>query len=365
MNPDKYTCDVDGIVDLTASLVSSNIIGEDVIWTSNNENIAIIEDTSYINSSDNSRILLHARVKGISEGTANITVETKDGVKASATVNVEKKKEEEIESEPSEPTGFNPFSSEKDRWSFAHSKMETYGYSVEKNYLDYLKEGLSNTEKKQIDKEIKVEWAGSCHGMSIAAFLFKMNRLHPYNWNIKAKNLSDLEVSDSYSLINYYYLMQCTNIQKNLFIKTNKKSNKENLSTLENMVINGTNNNTPVVLGFNYEGTYRSYDGEKLEGGHTIVAYGYPEEGFYIINYNNSKSKAKVDSYNTLEDIPSDYEGIIYTHRIKTYDINTFTTSGYVDEPASYVYYTDNKKNWSIPLYTDIPNVKYKERLIL
>jgi len=215
--------------------------------------------------------------------------------------------------------------SASDRWGFSHGTVGNY--RMDSDSLEYLLSYYNKTEsdrlRNQYNTLISREWGGSCHGMSIGAFLFKSNRLTPEYWDLRydrgdstdknsiAENIIELYTDESRSLINYYFLTQYGPEQRNVFDATVKNGDNKNIENIVSLV-----KNNAILFGFNWEtkytddvtlpdGTARK-KGEKNPAGHTIILYGnaeYNDDGWEI-------------------------GGTNYRNRIKAYDINCMTGFG-------------------------------------
>lgn len=88
-NQQTVECKTNETTSITATLIPAyGITGEDVTWTSSDENILKIESSSYINSTFTNEILVIAKIRGVLVGRATVTVTTKDGVSSSYVVQV-------------------------------------------------------------------------------------------------------------------------------------------------------------------------------------------------------------------------------------------------------------------------------------
>ncbi len=232
------------------------------------------------------------------------------------------------------------FTMGRDNWSFLNSweYFGTSGYSLEDEYYNKLIDGLSYKEKEKLDAVIDGNWHGSCFGLAVTSILAYHDILKPEEWRADAEYLYDIKApldDDLKSLINYYYMLQKTNLVQQVVadavhFKTEEEKLKHLLSCLED--------DSPTLL------TYLDYDW----GGHAVVAYDVVY-GLYsfggrsyngkVIVYDNNMSTINDEAclyFNT-----SDWSWCLPTYQLSSHsgsylgiisdDVNAINYHGYLD----------------------------------
>jgi len=148
-------------------------------------------------------------------------------------------------------------------------------YRITGDYYDVLIEGLTNSQKAEIRRQMNSNWGGSCFGMSSVLSLVRAGELDVDFFQTDADTLHDLETprdSDTvFNLINYYQLTQFTPITA----AARGNYNSVNETSNNRAVINALDESAyPVVVGFNI----LDANNNRL-GGHAVVAYDYTDEG--------------------------------------------------------------------------------------
>lgn len=220
------------------------------------------------------------------------------------------------------------FQWEKDNWNFNNSSFYgyfskgTYRSQINDKYLNKLKANLSNSEYQKVfigdyfnNAKIDQPWKGSCHGMSLTAYLSKEGLIPYAEYKTGATELNDIgypiENINVSSLITYYQMIQFTDSSNQLFRKALCQSNETNIKRIISLL----DQSSTVVVGFQKNGW----------GGHSILAYGY-EYGSYTWN------------------------GITYRGKIKICDPNS---SVKYNEKCN-IYFNTDTYNWTIPYYDGI-----------
>lgn len=227
-----------------------------------------------------------------------------------------------------------------DMWGFPHANVGTY--ELDKKYQDFLINNQNNSNKENLKKQISNDqnstWGGSCHGMTKSAILFKTGLLTPSFWSNTKNTINELNISETRNLINYYYFTQFTTEYKNAKTDFAKLSIEQKLNTLKTLTEKVKNGGTPVLLSFGWNESEGWWIFKSSQyHGHAIIAYDVQTAK----EYNGNK--------------PWVIENKNYTTRIVTYDINT--NEGVKDSndrqrvENSYLYITDDGKDWTIPNY--------------
>jgi len=244
---------------------------------------------------------------------------------------------------------------EHDRWSFVHYLPN---YQIDAEHLSPL---LDRYEQKERDKlqtkytsitQPNAGWGGSCHGLSLAALLFKLNRLTPSEWDEDADLISDLRMRTVSSMVNYYFLMQWTPEHQAIKKRTVKMNDAEALRALEEEL-----NDSAVMFGFDWTYKY-SRDcvetlpngqqithkkGDKEPAGHTILAYGTPEssENGWTVNGVRYHNRIHLYDINTLD------SQLVYSPSYLFYEI----TDGFFVDSAEWTVAKESAPNVYIDLY--------------
>ena len=235
------------------------------------------------------------------------------------------------------------FNRNDDMWGFSHGEVGSY--QINQEHLEYLLKGVGESEniflQNTVEEIQKSNWGGSCFGLSKAALLFKLDKLTPEVWSsTKQKTLNKLTVEETRSLINYYYFTQYTSFWRDAKVFFNEKHPdlKERISELINTTRKVKTGGTPVLFGFSWK---ENIDDKEKTTGHAIVAYD--------VETSDSNNKGN----------PWIIDGIEYTTRIVTYDVNTQEgVQGKYNQKAvedAYIYITENKDDWTIPRYIYSP----------
>lgn len=202
----------------------------------------------------------------------------------------------------------NKFLIDCDNWAFTNSFINfgnTY-YISEKDW-NHLKSVAKHTEYERLSKNYpKKKWSGSCYGMAVTSILANYDIIKAGDYEKGADFIHEIDKpSDEIrSLINYYHIIQSTDLVYNATIKSINLDEKEKI----NHLIDCLKDESPTLL--------CSYNNE-LSGGHAVVAYGV-EYGEY------------------------EHEGKTYDGKILVYNVNH---DKYFDDGS--LYFDSVKGNWS------------------
>lgn len=189
------------------------------------------------------------------------------------------------------------------------------------SFLSLLGENLSNIEWDSISaKSGGVKWDGSCYGMSVVQILAKDGLLKAntidknsnwiYDWNAPIK---DANVE---SIINYYHMLQYSDVFKYFANQFTKCTNKKQVDNLIQMATKAENGGNPALVCF----LFTKQPSDRLGAGHAVVAYG--------IEYGTWTYRNK------------------YNCRILISDPNV---NGFADDCCIYI--DTNTYKWEIPYY--------------
>lgn len=166
----------------------------------------------------------------------------------------------------------------RDDYSFLNQSAyfnETYSISGEmKKQLD------SRAENLEWDKVVEkvsgnVKWDGSCFGLSAVEILAKTGKLDVSNIDRNATCLYDWSSPKNNqkveSIINYYHMLQYSDVFESKSNKFMNMTNKRKIDSLINMVSDVEKGGNPVLVGFNFT---ESPSSKKCNKGHAVVAYG-------------------------------------------------------------------------------------------
>lgn len=242
--------------------------------------------------------------------------------------------------------------SNSDMWSFSHSAMRPYNYSLRQDFVDYLLNTIQdNAYKEHVGEKIKQaqsgDFGGVCYGLSKSAILFKNGDLEPGYWSLNKNCTNELSVEEVRDLVTYYYFTQYTREQHEEYATFKDKSVKDTLQILMKAASNVKFGGSPALVQFDYD---RRADTGNIRVGHAIVAYDMETS-----KENNGQSWV--------------INGKEYTTRIITYDVNTSEgVANYNNRSTvenSYIYITADGSDWTIPKYSnnsstypDFDNVK-------
>ena len=220
--------------------------------------------------------------------------------------------------EPVTPSREKKFVEGGDNWSFSNSRTNFGGtYFMQDSYYKKLMDGLDNTEKEIIYDTIRnKKWSGSCYGMAVTSILASNSVLNPKDYESGANFLHDVSAPPSdevKSLINYYFMLQQTNLVSSLSCQAQYEEESDKLKKL----VSCLEDKSPTLLSYfgNFFGSKRNFSG------HAVVAYDI-EYGTYS------------------------YDAKAYNGKIKIYDNNAENlTSEYC------LYFNDYNWSWTIPYY--------------
>ena len=210
----------------------------------------------------------------------------------------------------------------KDNYSFLNTaEYFNSTYQMSDSFLSLLGENLSNIEWDSISaKSGGVKWDGSCYGMSVVQILAKDGLLKAntidknsnwiYDWNAPIK---DANVE---SIINYYHMLQYSDVFKYFANQFTKCTNKKQVDNLIQMATKAENGGNPALVCF----LFTKQPSDRLGAGHAVVAYG--------IEYGTWTYRNK------------------YNCRILISDPNV---NGFADDCCIYI--DTNTYKWEIPYY--------------
>ena len=225
---------------------------------------------------------------------------------------------EETTEPATEPSREKKFVEGGDNWSFSNSRTN-FGANYFLKDSDYktLMNGLNNTEKEIIYDAVRNKtWDGSCYGMAVTSILASNGILKPENYENGANFIHDIPAPPSdavKSLINYYFMLQQTDLISSLTKQAQYETEEEKLQKL----VSCLEDESPTLLSFfgNFYGSKRN------QGGHAVVAYGV-DYGTY--SYNGKAYNGKILIYDNIK----------------------------VDYDASYcLYFNSHDWKWTIPYY--------------
>ena len=158
----------------------------------------------------------------------------------------------------------------RDNWNFENSDYYfgggTYYDQIDSYYLNKLINNLTPSEYEEVysDYWLFDSWGGSCYGMAASELLAK-EKLLPYgSYESGATKLSELSApvynSKVSSLITYYQMLQVKDAVQQVYYRTGRRGNKENIQS----ILRSLDKHSTVVVGFSMYG-----------GGHAILAYEY------------------------------------------------------------------------------------------
>ena len=290
----------------------------------------IISDTSVVRVTDTKSQTVYgvtvpatATIIGLKNGTTDVRFTLANGeiylfhvTVGTGSATQETESETETETAETTPVSYS-FLEGGDNWSFSNNRTN-FGnkyYLKDKDYQKLLT-GLSHTEKETIYKAIRERiWEGSCYGMAVTSILAANGIINPSDYEKNANFLHDIPsaTDDVKSLINYYYMLQKTNVISALVRQAQYESESEKLQKL----ISCLEDNSPTLLSF----TGKLYDSDKIFGGHAVVAYG--------IDYGRYS-----------------FDGKSYNGKILIYD------NAKIDYDAAYcLYFNSHDWSWTIPYY--------------
>lgn len=226
-----------------------------------------------------------------------------------------------------------------ERWKFLNEEVGSY--YIDSKLKNRLKKHLTNHEMEVVQKvyfDPKTVYEGSCYGMSVSAAMFKKGLMTADSWQNGAVTASDIGLSDTTrSMLTYFQVLQDDEslVNKYLYntgaikvVNGKKKFERKPLKTRITNLVNALEKNGCVPVGISFGG-YKS-DNKYAGFGHEIIAYGKP---------------IKMDT-------PYTVGGVSYDMCIKTYDVNTSSSSNetsYVQD--SYIYYTSDMSKLCVPYY--------------
>jgi uncharacterized repeat protein (TIGR02543 family) len=242
----------------------------------------------------------------------------------------------------------------KDTFSFANVKVSVgtqyfnSTYSISKKYLEYLKNGETNSVrystgetiafKEYIQRNSESAWNGSCFGMAAVYCLAYAGNIDADVFQSNARGLIDLpypsQSTSTNDLINFYYLTQFT------YKITKQFSSNSGLTTSErnSMVVNAMKStNNYVILTFTYG----------KGSGHAIVGTGYTIEGNTCViniwnpNYPTLEGKLEIPlSGDSAPSFTSDTKGAA------TYNVKLKFTGAFTVESSKSTYDAKNLQQY-------------------
>ncbi len=188
--------------------------------------------------------------------------------------------------EETDPT-YGLFDTDADYWAFTNSS-HNFGssYYLTDADLNTLMDNLKNTEKAVVNRVLPMRFSGACYGMAVTSILASYNLIHygDYRQYASGTPSSLYEMTSSLyptpneatiSLINYYFMLQCTDAaRQELAWFVYNYTPEERIQALIACVKDGS----PVLTGFTGYINGRDYLSR-----HAIVAYGL-EYGEFTVN---------------------------------------------------------------------------------
>ena len=183
----------------------------------------------------------------------------------------------ELDNEDKNSEVANTIISGKDDYCFANTKDYFRGYQMSEKMYSLLSAQANNIEWENISFKVtdKAKWNGSCFGMAAVEILAKLGYISANNIDSFASALYDWKApnidENVESVINYYHMLQYSNVFTNAVKKYRRMTNQAQIQNLIELATAVENGGNPVLVCFEYT---TSASSQKCGSGHAIVAYG-------------------------------------------------------------------------------------------